>query len=553
MATGSTSFPLGPEEVAGLGVVPGAELRSGGILGSRMSRRRLPLAAPAALIVVVAALVMVLGAGPARAQGTDPATTTTTPAGRSSSGTAEPSGPVAYVTADGKVWIGQGIAAPVEIAQGAALGRGGQAAVAIAPTADLVAFVRADGSLVTVPIAGGAPKVLATDAVTTSLGRDPSLAWDATGSLVAYLAVGTQDMAAPRSATPKPLNNPGSFRVPLPEGGLGNVVKFVSKEGAVVSRLGDPSLRSYVGVTWSPADDLLVLDSVIPGTDQRYTLVAGTSTTESPTYFSADDPSFAPDGRFIVAVGPAKGRKELVRVDTDTLDRATLFSDDSICNPTVSPDGTRIVFGAGRNCSKLKLISTKGGKAIDVTPSGTPDTATFGVGELGWTSEGRWITSAPCRNDAGRIGCDGPITFLNPDSGRVRQGPVATTVAPVVRPLVQDIYLDLDLRGPVKFNHSFLIDKSIQGKVTGADADGRLQARLVDGDAVLELDMMTSGGSVSGQITITDPTTGVDRSFMVLGRPTLLGVRVLSIRGIWITTQDLPWATGTFDMAIRRR
>ena len=58
---------------------------------------------------------------------------------------------------------------------------------------------------------------------------------------------------APRSATPKPLNNPGSFRVPLPEGVLGNVVKFVSKEGAVVSRLGDPSLRSYVGVTWSPA------------------------------------------------------------------------------------------------------------------------------------------------------------------------------------------------------------------------------------------------------------------------------------------------------------
>lgn len=531
----------------------GAAVRTGSILGFRMSRRRLSMAAPAALIVVAVAFITVMSAGPARAQGTDPATTTTAPTGRPTTSSAEPSGPVAYVTADGKVWIGQGIGAPVEIAQGAALGRGGQAAVAIAPTADLVAFIRSDGSLATVPITGGAPKVLATDAATTSLGRDPSLAWDATGSAVAYLAVGTEDMAAPRSATPNPLNNPGSFRVPLPEGVLGNVVKFVSKEGVAVSRLGDPSLRSYVGVTWSPADDLLVLDSVIPGTDQRYTLVAGTSTTETPTYFSADDPAFAPDGRFIVAVGPAKGRRELVRIDTDTLDRTTLVSDDSICNPTVSPDGTRIVFGAGRDCSKLKLISTKGGKAIDVTPTGTPDTATFGVGALGWTSEGRWITTAPCRNDAGRIGCNGAITFLNPDSGRVRSGPVAATVAPIVRPLVQDVYLDIDLRGPIKFNHSFLIDPSIQGKVTGADADGRLQARLVDGDAVLELDTMTGGGSVSGQLTITDPATGVDRSFMVLGRPTLLGVRVLSIRGIWITTQDLPWATGTFDMAIRRR
>lgn len=517
--------------------------------------RRLSLAAPAALIVVAVALITVMSAGPARAQGTDPATTTTTTGvpGRSVPNSADPTGPIAYVTADGKVWIGQGTAAPVEIAQGAALGRGGQAAIAIAPTADLVAFIRSDGSMVTVPIGGGAPKVLATDAATTSLGRDPSLAWDATGSAVAYLAVGTLDMVEPRSATPKPLNNPGSFRVPLPEGVLGNVVKIVSKEGVLISRLGDPSVRSYVGITWSPADDLLVLDSVIPGTDQRYTLVAGTSTTESPTYFSADDPSFAPDGRFIVAVGPAKGRRELVRVDTDTLNRTTLVSDETICNPTVSPDGTRIVFGAGRDCSKLKLISTKGGKAIDVTPSGTPDTATFGVGDLGWTSEGRWITTAPCRNDAGRIDCNGPTTFLNPDSGRVRSGPVASTVAPLVRPLVQDIYLDIDLRGPIKFNHSFLIDPTIQGKVTGADADGRLQARLVDGDAVLELDMMTNGGSISGQITVNDPKTGVDRSFMILGRPTLLGVRVLSIRGIWITTQDLPWATGTFDMAIRRR
>lgn len=517
--------------------------------------RRLTLAA----IVALAAAAVIAGlAGPVRAQGVDPSTTTV-PAGSGTSGSsrsANPSGPVAYVTADGRVWVGQGDAVPVEIAQGAALGRGGQAAVAIAPTADLVAFVRADGSLVTVPVAGGAPTILATDAVTTSLGRDPSIAWDATGSAVAYLAVGTQDMAEPRSAEPPPLSDPNSFRVPLPTGVLGNVVKIVSKEATPISRLGDPSVRSYVGVTWSTADDLLVLDSVIPGTDQRYTLVAATSETETPTLLSADDPAFAPDGRFIVAVGPAKGRRELIRLDTETLDRTTLFTDDSICQPSVSPDGSRIVFGAGRDCSSLKLISSKGGTPIDITPTGTTDTATFGVGALGWTSEGRWITSSPCQNDAGRIDCDGPTMFLNPDSGRVRQGVTATTVAPLVRPLVQDVRLDVDLRGPVEFNHSFVLDPTVQGKLTGDDDDepGRLQARLVDGDVVMEIDLMSQGGtSVSGQITVTDPTMGVDRSFMVLGRPTLLGVRVLSIRGIWVTTEDLPWATGTFDMAVRRR
>lgn len=518
-----------------------------------MSRRPLLVA----LAVLGAVVVVATATGPVRAQGVDPSTTTVPGPGSSTAttGTTDPSGPVAYATADGRVWVGQGDGAPIEVAQGAAVGRGGQAAVAIAPTADLVAFVRADHTLVTVPVDGGPPTVLASDAATTSLGRDPSIAWDGTGSTLAYLAVGTADMAEPRPSVPAPLHDPSWFRVPLPVGVLGNVVKIVQRDGTPISRLGDPSVRSYVGVTASPADGLLLLDSVIPGTDQRYTLVGATAEKETPTYFSADDPAFAPDGRFIVAAGPAKGRRELIRVDAQTLDRVTLVRDDSICNPSVSPDGTRIVYGGGRNCSRLMLISSKGGRAIDITPPETPDTATFGVSALGWTSEGRWVTSADCRNDAGRVSCDGPVLFLNPDSGRVRSGPTATTVAPVQRPLVQDVYLDIDLRGPIEFNHSFLLDPKVQGEVTGGDGEpGRLKARLVDGETVMEVDLMTEGGtSVSGRITITDPASGVDRSFMVLGRPTVLGVRVLSISGIWVTTQDLPWATGRFDMAVRRR
>ena len=169
----------------------------------------------------------------------------------------------------------------------------------MSPNADLVALIRADGTLVTVPVGGGAPTVLATDAVTSSLGRYPSLAWNSTGDQIAYLATGTQAMVPAKSATPPPLSGPNVYRTPLPQGVLGNVVKVVTRVGEVKGTIGDPSVRSYVGVTSSPADDLLILESVIPGTNRKYTLVAATSTvaSESPTLFSADEPAFSPDGR----------------------------------------------------------------------------------------------------------------------------------------------------------------------------------------------------------------------------------------------------------------
>ncbi|MCZ7631120.1 MAG: hypothetical protein M5U19_19655 [Microthrixaceae bacterium] len=60
-------------------------------------------------------------------------------------------------------------------------------------------------------------------------------------------------------------------------------------------------------------------------------------------------------------------------------------------------------------------------------------------------------------------------------------------------------------------------------------------------------------GFVTGTITVDDPTAGVDRTFAVLGRVSLLGLRIVSMTGIWMSTSELPFATGEFTLAIRRR
>jgi hypothetical protein len=269
--------------------------------------------------VVAIAIIGLTAPDSARAQGIAPSTTTAptssgaTTVPKASSGAAVPSGAVAYVTADGGVWAGEGASDPVRIADGAALGRAGQAAVKVAPTADVLAYVRNDGAVVIVPFKGGEPTVVATDAATSSLGKWPSLAWNFTGDSLAYIAVGTPDMVPPPAPTTAP--GIGSFRTPIADAPLGTVIKVVDREGKPLQRIGDPSTRSIVGMAWSPSEDIMIVASNVPGSNQPFTVAAATSGSDllSPTPFSADELTFAPDGRFILAVGPAKGKRELIR------------------------------------------------------------------------------------------------------------------------------------------------------------------------------------------------------------------------------------------------
>ncbi len=517
-----------------------------------------------ALVIAVVALVVVPTArdryDDASSDGDGTTTTTSTvPTTVTPGEMLPPEGPVAYVAANGAVMVGEGAEAPVEIARDAAVADSGLGAVALAPTGDLVAYARNDGALVTVPVVGGDPTVLATDVALGAIGGGPSLVWDATGGGLAYLAVGTEAMVQPRPEEPPPLSDPTRvYRVPLPEGVLGNVVRVVERTGEAGPTIGDPSTRSMVGISASQTDDLMVLESVAPDTLEPYTLMLATfgSSDESPTILSADDPTISPDGAFVVAVGVDKTGQELVRIQADNLSRSVLVSEERICNPSVSPDATRIVYGAGEDCERLKVISSTGGAPVDVTPTARPGTADHSMGALGWTTDGRFVAFSDCRATSGPVRCDGQVTFLELDQRREILGPVATTVAPVRRPLIQDLQVDLLMAGPIEYQGSFPIDGELAGELTElSESSDLLSLELVDGERTLSLELQVQEGAefAAGQMTIVDPEAGIDRTFLVLATPSVLGLRVVSLTGMWISTTELPVATGEFRLAVRRR
>lgn len=485
----------------------------------------------------------------------DPSSTTAVPA--------PPDGPVVYVDADGRLLLGDGAEAPVELASDAAVGASDLGAAAMAPTGDVIAYVRADGALVSLPVpiggAGDPPTVLATDVALDAVGSGPMLVWDPTGVQVAYIAIGTEDMVEPRPEEPPPLSsNVGVYRVPLPEGALGNVVKVVDRNGQPVVRLGDPSTRSMVGIASSSSDDLLMLESVAPDTGKPYTLALATAGSDDliPTVLSADDPAFSPDGNFVVVVGPDKGGQELIRVATDSLDRATLSSDSSVCGPAVSPDSTRIAYGAGDDCDRLMLVSSRGGAPVDITPPRRPGDATFGAGAIGWTQDGRHVVFADCRRTDGPVRCGGDVTFLDPDRMAVTEGPAAATVAPLVRPLLQSLQLDLVMAGPIEYSATYQVSAELEAELTElSEGTSRISAELTDEDRSLAIDLQVQEGAkfATGTMTVVDPEAGIDRTFLVLATPSVIGVRVVSLTGLWISTDDLPVISGEFRLAIRRQ
>lgn len=479
-----------------------------------------------------------------------------------------PSGRVAYISQDGGVWVGEGAFEPRRVGEGAAQSESGVGAISIAPSGDVVAYVRDDGAVVLVPFQGGDTRVVATDAALETLDYGRMLAWDAAGISIAYLATGTPDMVQERvPEEERPPATEGHYRVPLPDAGLGAVFKLVDREGTLQRQIGDPSLRWVTGVTASSVDDLYLIESLIPGTNNPFTLAMVTPNTYqfTSTALAIDQPEFSPDGNFVVGVGPAPGdRHELIRVATDTLTSATLVQTERICQPRVSPDGTRIVFGSGEKCERLSLVSSRGGNVYDITPTTVTQTPRFGQTKLGWTSDGLFITLTECEGDLrtdqpgpGTVtSCGGPSIFLNPDQHRAFDGAAATTVSPIVQPRLQDLFIDVRLMGAIDYEGSFLMnndsaasseqfnEETFQLKMTSEDSDRKITLALQSGESMTH---------ATGEMHIYDPEAGIDSTLFLLAEPSAFGFRVISVSGIWSRTDELPMATGEFQIQLRRR
>lgn len=464
---------------------------------------------------------------------------------------------VAFVTAGGDVLTAIGAEKPEPVASDAAVDRTGRGSLSISPTGDLIVYVRSDGALVSVPVEGGATKVLADDVWLPAVGSPAVIAWDPTAGRIAYLAVGTEDMVEPRSDEPRLPSVEGAHTKPLPEGQLGAVIKIVDRDGAVQGRIGDPSTRSVTGITYSSTDDLMLVESEIPGEGKPYSLATSSSATDEivGTPLSADTPSFSPDGNFIIAVGPRPGgMQELLRLSTAYLSKAVLTSDERICHPVVSPDSTRIVYGAGENCSRLMLISSRGGRPVDITPGSRPN-QTFAVGPTAWTQDGHFLAFPDCRRSESRTTCSGNVVFIDPDRSVMINGPAATTVVTVSRPLLVDMNVHVAMSGPITYEGSFLVDAATQGDLEDISRTGSLidvELRSDDRLLAIRTELDTRRKFVSGTMQIVDPAKGINRTFVVTGSASLLGLRVASVAGIWISTADMPFSSGEFRLSVMR-
>jgi len=122
--------------------------------------------------------------------------------------------------------------------------------------------------------------------------------------------------------------------------------------------------------------------------------------------------------------------------------------------------------------------------------------------------------------------------------------------------VAQEVAVDVEVTGPLRFSGSFALDPTQQAKLTDTTAaDGRLKATLQSGDQQTSIEVQGREGSqfVTGNLTVVDPETGIDRTLFIIGKANVSGVQVFSISGIWMSTHEVPFASGKFTWAVRRR
>ena len=112
------------------------------------------------------------------------------------------------------------------------------------------------------------------------------------------------------------------------------------------------------------------------------------------------------------------------------------------------------------------------------------------------------------------------------------------------------------MAGPLEYQASFQVSAELEGELTElGEGTSRISAELTEEERTLGIDLQVQEGAkfATGTLTVLDPEAGIDRTFLVLATPSVIGVRVVSLTGIWISTDDLPVISGEFRLAVRRQ
>lgn len=480
-------------------------------------------------------------------------TSTTSPT-RVSNGLSDEPGQTAYVTPGGDVMVIDGDGgSPRRIGTGAAANSAGLAPMAWRqPAADAVAYVRRDRALVVAPTNGDPPIVLANDAVVPADADESILSWDLSGSLIIYLAE----------------TRPGHV-----ESRMISLSTAKAGEPAENQAIGDAARRRVLAQTFSPLDPYIIQRTrdVDTGGELTLALVNPSSGSTIGTPFSLDDPTFSPDGKFLFAVSHGPGKiDQLVRVSVVDPTTIELVADqEGICSPRVSPDARRIVFGGGADCDEVWVINADGtdpvrlGENIDVDQS-------FAVGTFSWSADAATVSHPACVGSRDRSTCSGGYWDVPTDGGPAVQRARAGSVLREFRSLLRPIKATIEVLGPISYDGSMQVGaQSVGGKLEalaedgspatdvpkGGVADGAVEFKAIDevnNARSFEMKLFHGADSsfLNGTVRIIDG--GFDQTFNFFGRLAPRSYGFVKLRGIWMSTAQVPFKMGHLLVTLER-
>jgi len=248
-----------------------------------------------------------------------------------------------------------------------------------------------------------------------------------------------------------------------------------------------------------------------------------------------------------------------VQFDASTGVAGTLQDQDRICHPEASPDATKVVYAAGKDCSEVWIIDADGTHPKEVARSGGGRVG-FSVGDFSWSLDGSVVSHAACQyvsGDSGKIRCGGPYVDVQVSNGRVRRRAEAASVVREYRPLIKPLKVSVTIAGPVDYSGAMLVPAQPAGKLLQAPTSATVTATLTDQndpDRIFDLKVLATPNStyVVGTLHVTDPKKHFDEQFMVFGQVAIQSYRRALMRGIWIQTSSMPFTSGRVDLSIYR-